>query len=308
MNRTGGAVRRELPGHSPRAIRLHFQHGPIDLLIGADGSEDVLAAAAACAWERFGEVLAELVAELPRLRRPIDPAQVIAGACPLAGPIARRMWLACAPFAGDEFVTPMAAVAGSVAQEIALAFDRPGIRRAWLNNGGDIAIVLESGAAVGIAVAIDRGGRVDAPHRLSIDAGSRVRGVATSGWRGRSLSRGIADSVTVLAASAAQADAAATIIANAVDDDDPRIGRAPADTVRDDSDLGRIAVTVAVPSLPLAVVQRALGRGVRRAQALIGRGMIVQALLSLQGETRVVGQRHGDPTTRPVEGRIACPV
>ena len=44
-----------------------------------------------------------------------------------------------------------------------------------------------------------------------------MRGIATSGWRGRSFSLGIADAVTVLAATAAEADAAATVIANAVD-------------------------------------------------------------------------------------------
>ena len=48
---------------------------------------------------------------------------------------------------------------------------------------------------------------------LAAVTGSPVRGVATSGWRGRSHSLGIADSVTVLAATAAMADAAATVIA-----------------------------------------------------------------------------------------------
>ena len=66
-----------------------------------------------------------------------------------------------------------------------------------------------------------------------------MRGVATSGWRGRSFSLGIADAVTVLAATAAAADAAATIIANAVDlPGHPAIARRPASELEDDSDLG----------------------------------------------------------------------
>ena len=104
------------------------------------------------------------------------------------------------------------------------------------------------------------------PHGPSLDgtfritAESGVRGVATSGWRGRSFSLGIADSATVLAATAAQADAAATVIANAVDADDPRIRRAPANRLRDDSDLGDRLVTCAVGALPPAVVDARAGR------------------------------------------------
>ena len=67
-----------------------------------------------------------------------------------------------------------------------------------------------------------------------------MRGIATSGWRGRSFSLGIADAVTVLADRAAAADAAATIIANAVDlPGHPAIVRVPACELAPDSDLGR---------------------------------------------------------------------
>ncbi len=116
-----------------------------------------------------------------------------------------------------------------------------------------------------------------------------MRGIATSGWRGRSFSLGIADSVTVLATSASGADAAATIVANAVDVDDARIVRAPASTVRDDSDLGDRRVVRAVPPLPAALVDAALARGAAEARAQIDAGRIVAAVLALQGRWRVVG-------------------
>jgi len=243
--------------------RWHFQHGPIDIVIGADGDAAALAAAHAAAWRRFETVLPELVAELPALRRPVR------GPCPLQGVIARRMWQACRPH-HSIFITPMAAVAGAVAQELIGCYAVEGVQRAWVNNGGDIAVHLAPGASLRVglfadlarldpaAIAVD--GHFDLRHELP------VRGVATSGWRGRSFSLGIADSVTVLARTAAQADAAATMIANAVDVADTRIRRAPANTLKDDSDLGEIEVTVDVPRLEPATVQRALQAGARRAR------------------------------------------
>jgi hypothetical protein len=69
------------------------------------------AAAHEAAWQRFQPLLAELVAELPRLRRPVVGLQ------PAARPVARRMWPPV-PLRAHEFVTSMAAVAGAVAQEL----------------------------------------------------------------------------------------------------------------------------------------------------------------------------------------------
>jgi ApbE superfamily uncharacterized protein (UPF0280 family) len=115
-----------------------------------------------------------------------------------------------------------------------------------------------------------------------------VRGVATSGWRGRSFSLGIADSVTVLAATAAQADAAATVIANAVDVEDPGIHRLPASECKDDSDLGDIPVTVDVEALAPAQVRHALEAGAVRAAELQRAGLIDSAMLVCQGQWRLV--------------------
>ena len=215
--------------------RWHFQHGPIDLVIGAEGDRDAVQAAHESAWRRFQPLLAELVGELPLLRQPVDAED---GPCPLRGEVARRMWLACHPHR-QTFITPMAAVAGAVAQEIALSYARAGVDRAWVNNGGDIALHLAAGHALRVGVVADvarahsaRPGSAPAlDGRFEVSAAMPVRGVATSGWRGRSFSLGIADSVTVLAATAAAADAAATKIANAVNADDERIVRRPANTL-----------------------------------------------------------------------------
>jgi hypothetical protein len=277
--------------------RWHLQHGPIDIVIGADGAADALAAAHEAAWQRFRTVLEELVSELPSLRAPV------LGPCPLRGSIARRMWWACRPY-HSAFITPMAAVAGAVAQELIACYERADVTRAWVNNGGDIALHLAPGAAVRVGLFADlarfdaqaavRAARGTLPldADVAIHAALPVRGVATSGWRGRSFSLGIADSVTVLARTAAEADAAATVIANAVNLDDPRIVRRPACELKDDSDLGAIPVTVDVPRLEPEIVRRALDAGLRRAHELESAGLIWSALLACQGAHASTGARQ----------------
>jgi len=270
------------------ANRWHFNHGPIDIVAEAHGDPYAVAAAHDAAWARFGHVLDELVRELPLLRLPVIDRMRPRGV------VGQRMWDACAAFS-PMFITPMAAVAGSVAQELIAFYDRPGIERAWINNGGDIALHLAPGQSARVGVFADLA-RFDwrdtsvltTDGQFEISAGQPVRGVATSGWRGRSFSLGIADSVTVLAATAAAADAAATVIANAVDVDDAAIGRRPASECKDDSDLGDTLVTVDVPPLAPAQVQSALDTGAVCAKVLQKGGLVWAALLVCQGQFRLV--------------------
>ena len=287
------------------AQRWHFQHGPIDLVISADGDAAALASAHAAAWQRFEQVLPELVQELPQLRQAVSSK---ATDCPLKGPVARRMWQACRPYAMD-FITPMAAVAGSVAQEIIACYQRPGIARAWVNNGGDIAMHLTPGQSLKVGLYADIA-RLDVAQlqdqllldgQFSVEAAMPVRGVATSGWRGRSFSMGIADSVTVLARTAAQADAAATVIANAVNVDDARVQRAPAASLKDDSDLGQRLVTINVPPLPPALVLQALQAGLATARALQSEGLIDSALLVCQQQALQTSENAPSETLQAIQ-------
>jgi ApbE superfamily uncharacterized protein (UPF0280 family) len=219
---------------------------------------------------------------------PLLRTGVASGACPLRGPVARRMWQACAALP-VSFITPMAAVAGAVAQEILAPYAAAGLPRASVNNGGDIALHLGPGAQWRIGAVSDiasavRRGRSVADAAFTVRADDPVRGVATSGWRGRSHSLGIADAVTVLAATAAQADAAATVLANAVDLDHPGIARVPACELRHDSDLGQRRVTTDVPPLAPHEARRALQRGLVLARRLQTEGLIHAAMLVCQGE------------------------
>jgi ApbE superfamily uncharacterized protein (UPF0280 family) len=289
--------------------RLHLQHGPMDLLVAVEGDAAAVAAAHAEAWARFAPLLDALVAELPVLRRPVAD-----GPCPLRGAVAAAMWHACAPLRAHGYLTPMAAVAGAVAQEIVACYRRPGIARAWVNNGGDIALHLAPGASVRVGLYADLGrfdpaealadGGLRTDARFAVRAAQPVRGVATSGWRGRSFSRGIADSVTVLARTAAEADAAATVIANAVDADDPRILRRPACELRDDSDLGDLPVTVDVPALGADAADAALRAGLRMARRLQAAGRIHAAALACQGRLARLPPEAGaaDAPVAPASG------
>jgi ApbE superfamily uncharacterized protein (UPF0280 family) len=186
------------------------------------------------------------------------------------------------------FITPMAAVAGAVADHVLAAMlDGRTLAKAYVNDGGDIALHLAPGESL-------RAGLVgDVRHPAldgiaAIDHASPVRGIATSGWRGRSFSLGIADAATVLARSAAEADAAATLVANAVDVDDPAVRRAPARALDPDSDLGRRLVTVEVGALAPDAIAAALDRGAAKARQLRRAGRIISAVLLLGGEFRVV--------------------
>ena len=267
----------------PDGRRRHFQHGPIDLVLEAFGAPEEVAAAHAQAWDRFRTILDELVAELPALRRPVGDET-----SSLEGVVALCMHGVCYPHRAT-YVTPMAAVAGAVADAILAAMvDGLRLDRAYVNNGGDIALHLSPGQSftTGVVTLAD----VPAFGGLSrISAESPVRGIATSGWRGRSFSLGIADSVTVLAGSAAAADVAATLIANAVDVADPGVQRVPASELSPDSDLEDRLVTVEVGPLSTEKVEGALDAGAALARDMAARGLIVQALITLQGRSRVVG-------------------
>jgi ApbE superfamily uncharacterized protein (UPF0280 family) len=268
----------------PDGRRLYLHDGPIDVFLDAFGARKEIEIAYGAAAERFVTVLDELCDELPALRSPAGP-----GAPKLLGPVAKRMAAAVAPYATRWFITPMAAVAGAVAEEILSAMTSAAqLERAYVNDGGDIALHIARGHFVAGMVDNPEGGSLFGSAML--EAAQPVRGIATSGWRGRSFSLGIADAVTVLADRAAMADAAATIIANAIDlPGHPNVVRVPARDLAPDSDLGLRLVTQEVGTLTPSEVARALDGGEIIASDLLAEGLIRAAALHLQGETRMVG-------------------
>jgi uncharacterized protein len=280
------------------ANKWYFHHGPIDLILQSDGDQKAVDLAFENAWNRFSTLLSELVEELELLKSPVSlsPTEQVPPLSVPLGDTAYSMWRTCHELAncnGYEFITPMASVAGAVADTLIEYFKFPGINRAWVNNGGDIALYLAENQSVDIGTV---GESVDlskeflikylhSSHKQNFFQNCRllkenitgkfrvhyampVRGVATSGLGGRSFTLGIAQSVTVLAQTAVLADAAATLIANAVNLDLPEIIRKPANTIKDDSDLKDKLVTVSVPKLSQSNVELALSFGLSKAITL----------------------------------------
>jgi ApbE superfamily uncharacterized protein (UPF0280 family) len=268
----------------PDGRRLHLHDGPIDLILEAFAGAEEIKAAHQAAARRFVDVLDELCGELPLLRAPARPGGRLPG-----GRIARRMAVAVAPYAERVFITPMAAVAGAVAEEILETMTSAApLTRAYVNDGGDIALHLAAGERFVVGM-VERPERPSLFGTATLDASQPVRGIATSGWRGRSFSLGIADAVTVLACRSAAADAAATIIANAVDlPGHPNIVRVSARSLVPDSDLGDRLVTQSVGDLSGEEICKALHAGMAIAQSLANEGLIHSAALHLGGETRIV--------------------
>lgn len=258
----------------PDGERLHLQHGPSDLIIWAEGARDEAYKAAA---KRFETVIEEIVSELTDLRKKLTPTTRNP-----KGSVAKRMHAACLPFTQTNYVTRMAAVAGAVADEVLTAMiDAADLTRAYVNNGGDIALHLSPGEVFSTAMIGHSGADLGKIKIASTDA---VRGIATSGRHGRSLSLGIADSVTALAKNAAAADVAATLIANAVDIPGHRgISRRAACEVEDESDLGRLQVVVGCEPLSDSDCKVALARGRSYAEEVGSKGLTAGAGLFLQG-------------------------
>lgn len=271
--------------------RMHLQHGPIDLIVGADGDRS---AAFAAAKTRFATVLDELVAELPELRHPLTSSTLA-----LSGQIAKRMDRAVRPYCDNTYVTRMVAVAGSVADEVLEAMKTAELTRAYVNNGGDIAVHLAPGQSFTLAMSGHNGADLG---RIMLYEKDDIRGVATSGRHGRSHSLGIADSVTVLATTAAAADVAATLIANAVDlPDHPAITRVRASELDDNSDLGDLPVVTHVGRLTANDVTTALAQGRRLTQSYLNKCLISGAALFLQDQSETTGPVQLSITQRTLQ-------
>jgi len=282
--------------------RLSMRHGPIDIIIEADGDSEQVNKAYAQATRAFEPILNDLVEELCMLRKPLVATPPI-----LRGEIAKQMHQVSRKLPEHLYITPMIAVAGAVADHVlkAMLFETT-LDRAYVNNGGDIAVHLnqQSTFDIGICANIENGNVVSTARIIADD---NVGGIATSGWRGRSHSFGIADAVTVLSHSAASADAAATLIANAIDlPGHPGIKRQAATEISPDSDLGEQLVTVEVGGLTNEGIELALSRGEKLAQSMVGNSCILAAFACLRDKTfSVCGDMKALQSPRSVGSGIA---
>ena len=183
---------------------------------------------------------------------------------------------------GDEDLTPMAAVAGTIADEVADFLFERGMTKVVVDNGGDVAIRADREDPVTVGIRPDVNDRA-VSYVIGLDPDLRSHGVATSGLGGRSLTRGIASAATVVARTASLADAAATAVANASFLEDEQVLRRPAEEIDPYTDIAGLDITVKVGPLSEEMKSRAVSQSIRRAEDLVQQGVILGAFVAVQG-------------------------
>jgi hypothetical protein len=182
----------------------------------------------------------------------------------------------------ESDLTPLAAVAGTASDVVAdFIFSRGGTK-IIVDNGGDVAIRLREGEVARVGVKTE----IEAKHPaylISIDSTMGIGGVATSGLGGRSFTKGIASAATVLSETASLSDAAATVIGNFTNIEDPNIMRSLAEKIYPDTDIAGEWVTIKVGELSQEKIGEVLDRGLWKAYSICQKGLINGAMIALQG-------------------------
>ena len=261
--------------------KLFLRHGPINIVLEAIGIDKDLAYQNV--KEYFETILEQLVLDMDLLKKEVVFNRKF------NNKISQSMQDATEKYS-PTFITPMAAVAGSIADNILrVLINDTNLEKAYVNNGGDVSFYLNKNQIMKSSLAA-------IPNMIAeIKYKDKSRGIATSGWRGKSFSRGIADSVTVLADNAAMADAAATMIGNAVDIyNHPKIKKRPANEIYEDSDLNNLLITFEVGNLTKFEIKEALKNGYQTALQYVENDLINTALIQLSDYFCIVQKNSTD--------------
>jgi hypothetical protein len=187
----------------------------------------------------------------------------------------------------DSTVTPLIAVAGAGADEVADSIFSTGrADKVVINNGGDIAIRLKNGEVVRAGIKSDLTDQ-GVSHLIIATLSNKIRGVATSGFGGRSFTRGVANAAVAVANDATSADVAATLIGNATDVESPSVIKVQAKELYEATDIPDLSVTKAIGHLEKSQIEEALERGMQKAKAFQKRGLILGAFLAVKDQFRV---------------------
>jgi len=187
----------------------------------------------------------------------------------------------------DPTLTPMAAVAGAIADCVAELLVQRGATKVIINNGGDIALRIAEGESVKVGIAPDLNNN-SVSHFIEIDSTSKVRGIATSGLGGRGLTKGIASAAVILSENCRIADACATLVANHIFSPDPEIKQVRAEELDPDTDIYGHLVTAALGKLQPKTWQQALQNGLAQARKVLEQGLISGAILFVGGQLAAV--------------------
>lgn len=261
--------------------RVLLDYGPTTMIITARRQGKPYTDAALKGAQRAVTLIDELSKRLSLARQTIaewDQRQVVS--CP---EVLQHMFAAVKALNEEDF-TPLAAVAGAFSDMVLTTVIASGADEAIVNNGGDIAfqLVLTS-PPLKVGVVADQSlGKVT--HVLTLPRGMLRGGIATSGFGGRSLTKGVASAVTVISNKGSLADAAATSVANAVSCDDDSIKRCRAEELEPLTDISGQLVTMSIGKLPPNKVTKALNSGLKRLKELVQARVLTGGIIFVQGK------------------------
>lgn len=197
-------------------------------------------------------------------------------------PYVPKMMVEAVKSVDESTLTPMAAVAGAVADALKEFLNHEGIETLSVNNGGDISVFNSTDRTLTIDIGDIRNSK--GPQRMLSVRGLTDYGVATSGLGGRSLTLGLADTVTVVAPTAALADAAATFVCNHTNTMSDKVRRIRAVEVDPLTDIPDEMVTIQVNQLTREDRNKALQNGLTVASNLQKSRLIYGSVIVLQGD------------------------
>jgi ApbE superfamily uncharacterized protein (UPF0280 family) len=265
---------------------LYFlDYGPMQMTLSAFCGKEPLGQEIMDAAMYAKYLLAELA---PCLRVAKLPAGEIKQ-CPTS-PEVLAMMIDAVKRCPDPSLTPMAAVAGSIADKVADFLVQRGATKVMINNGGDIALRLAEGESVKVGITSDLNSRA-VSHIIEVESVSQVGGIATSGLGGRGFTKGIASAVVVLGVNCRLADACATLVANHTFSPDPEIKQVRAEKLDPDTDICGHLVTAALGRLQPKTWQQALHNGLTQAREVVEQGIIYGAVIFAGGQLAAVPER-----------------
>lgn len=269
-----------------RPGQVFFDYGPVSMVVTASKSESDDTKLCFSAFSVIDHCLRELRPTLPILRcypPNVDASKLSGIAAGMADAVLKTK---------DPWLTPMAAVAGSISDAVADFLQEKGALKATANNGGDIALRLSPGETLKLGVLYDmsKPGGVNQVIRLTHEHG--IGGVATSGLGGRGLTMGIASGVTTFSPRCADADALATLLANRSRIDSPAVKSCLARTLDPDSDIADLPVVLSVGELTSAEKNRALEQVLAEAEIQYRKGTLLACIATVQERTVCFDPAH----------------
>ncbi|MEA4813703.1 MAG: hypothetical protein VB112_02180 [Oscillospiraceae bacterium] len=270
--------------------RIYLNYGPVQMLLSAERDGTASVELAELGARRAVEAFTELCENKEEMRKAAELLPDSTG-----NAVLDRMAVA-ARKTRDPAATPMLAVAGCIAQEACDAMRAGGADWAFVNNGGDIALLASGLKNVTVGIMTDVGtGQI--AYQKTVAPSDGIGGVATSGLGGRSMTCGIASAAVAFAHDAATADACATILGNAATVNDSRVHRKRALELDQNTDIPDLMVTVSVDPLPPPLARKALTRARTLAESYIERGMLLGAVITVQGQTVMVPEHFCEAVT-----------